>query len=263
MLSCGRKSPNCAFTSPCWPSKGLTVVLLTVGTVCGEGPYCWQRRGALLRTRHGPQQPVLVRRGARAMVAVPTGTPSPRTAALVLAVLGYRRRLRRRDRWSGPALLAHQDRALRRLRNYAYQQSRFYQDFHAGLSSAPLSALPVLTKQTLMDSFDSAVTRPGLRLADIENYLATLRGNDLFQGRYFVSATAGTTGTRSIFVWPSGNGCRLSLPTIARSTGPAPPPAWLIASRRPLSAQPIPVISRLAWELPFTVVGCPRSDRRR
>jgi hypothetical protein len=52
-----------------------------------------------------------------------------------------------------------------------------------------------------MDSFDSAVTRPGLRLADIENYVDTLRGNDLFQGRYFVSATSGTTGTRGIFLW--------------------------------------------------------------
>ena len=66
------------------------------------------------------------------MVAVPTGA-SARTVALVLAVLGYRRRLRRRDRWSRTALLAYQDRALRRLREYAYQKSRFYQDFHAGL----------------------------------------------------------------------------------------------------------------------------------
>jgi phenylacetate-CoA ligase len=135
------------------------------------------------------------------MVAVTTGAPSARTVALVLAVLGYRRRLRRRDRWSRPALQAYQDRALRRLREYAYQNSRFYQEFHAGLASAPLSALPVLTEQTLMESFDSLVTRPGLRLADVEDYLATLRGNDLFQGRYFVSATAGTTGRRGVFVW--------------------------------------------------------------
>src|SRR5512133_542105 len=92
-----------------------------------------------------------VTRGASAMVAVPTGTASARTVALVLAVLGYRRRLRRRDQWSRAALLAHQDRALRRLRKYAYQKSRFYQDFHAGLSSAPLSTLPVLTKQMLME----------------------------------------------------------------------------------------------------------------
>ena len=150
---------------------------------------------------------------------------SARTVALVLAVLAYRRRLRRRDRWSRPALLAQQDRALRRLREYAYQKSRFYQDFHVGLSSAPLSALPVLTKQMLMESFDSAVTRPGLRLADVEDYLATLRGNDLFQSTYFVSATAGTTGRRASSCGTSGSGCRLSPPTIARSTGPAQPPA--------------------------------------
>jgi phenylacetate-CoA ligase len=135
------------------------------------------------------------------MVGVPTGVPSARTVALVLAVLGYRRRLRRRDRWSRAALLAHQDRALRRLREYAYQRSRFYQDFHAALISAPLSTLPVLTKQMLMESFDSVVTRPGLRLADVEDYLTTLRGNQLFQGRYFVSATAGTTGRRGVFLW--------------------------------------------------------------
>jgi hypothetical protein len=69
------------------------------------------------------------------MIGVPTGVASARTVALVLAVLGYRRRLRRRDRWSRAALVAHQDRALRRLRNYAYQRSRFYRDFHAGLAS--------------------------------------------------------------------------------------------------------------------------------
>jgi hypothetical protein len=104
----------------------------------------------LLLIKQSPHQLMLVTRGASAMVAVPTGVPSARTVALVLAVLGYRRRLRRRDRWSRSALLAHQDRALRRLREHAYQKSRFYQDFHAGLASAPLSALPVLTKQMLI-----------------------------------------------------------------------------------------------------------------
>jgi hypothetical protein len=59
----------------------------------------------------------------------------------------------------------------------------------------------VLTKQILLNSFDSVITGPGLRLTDVENYLATLRSNDLFQGRYFMSATAGTMGTRGIFLW--------------------------------------------------------------
>ena len=45
------------------------------------------------------------------MVAA-AATHSVRTVALVLAVLAYRRRLRRRDQWSRPALLTYQDRAL-------------------------------------------------------------------------------------------------------------------------------------------------------
>ena len=122
-------------------------------------------------------------------------------------------------------LLAYQERALRQLREHAYQKSRFYHDFHEGLSSAPLSALPVLTKQVLMESFDSVVTRPGLRLVDVEAYLAALRGNELFQNKYFASATAGTTGRRGRLLWNSGSGCRLSLRTTGRSTGQAQPPA--------------------------------------
>jgi phenylacetate-coenzyme A ligase PaaK-like adenylate-forming protein len=128
--------------------------------------------------------------------------PGPaRTAALILAVLAYRRRLRRRDHWSRPQLLAHQQRALARLRSHAYGKSSFYRDFHAGLTAAPLSQLPVLTKQQLMDNFDRLVTRPDIQLAEIEQYLAALTGNQLFHERYYVSATAGTTGRRGIFLW--------------------------------------------------------------
>ena len=92
-----------------WPiPKGLTVVLpllilqtllWSVGTVSGEGPYR-RRDGDALLIKQSPHQLMVVTRGARAMVAVPTGVASARTVALVLAVLGYRRRLRRRDRWS-------------------------------------------------------------------------------------------------------------------------------------------------------------------
>jgi phenylacetate-CoA ligase len=157
--------------------------------------------GALLADNMHRGVLMLLVRGAKAMVSMSAATRSARTVALVLGVLGYRRRLRRRDRWSRPVLLAYQDRALLRLRTYAYKRSGFYQDFHAGLSSAPLSALPVLTKQILMESFDSVVTQPGLRLADLEAYLAGLRGNEPFRHSYFVSATAGTTGRRGVFLW--------------------------------------------------------------
>jgi phenylacetate-coenzyme A ligase PaaK-like adenylate-forming protein len=126
---------------------------------------------------------------------------SARTVTLVSAVLAYRRRLRRRDHWTRARLLAHQERALATLRTHAYVKSPFYRDFHAGLTDGPLSQLPVLTKQSVMDNFDSLVTRPDVQLLAVEQYLANLRGNELFHDRYYVSATAGTSGRRGVFLW--------------------------------------------------------------
>src|SRR5829696_5297565 len=147
-------------------------------------------------------QPLLRSPGtATTMATSPRLAGSARTVALVLAVLGYRRQLRRRDHWSRPRLMAHQDRALAHLRRHAYAKSPFYRDFHANLTDAPLERLPVLTKQHLMTNFDRLVTRPDVQLADVENYLAALLGNELFHNRYYVSATAGTTGRRGILLW--------------------------------------------------------------
>ena len=126
---------------------------------------------------------------------------SARTLALVLAVLAYRRQLRRRDRWGRVELLGYQQRALNRLRKHAFNKSSFYRDFHAGKLDQPLTELPVLTKATLMENFDQLVTRSNVRLTDVEDYLSRLRGNELFRQRYFVSATAGTTGRRGVFLW--------------------------------------------------------------
>ena len=57
------------------------------------------------------------------MATSPRLAGSARTVALVLAVLGYGRQLRRRDHWSRPRLMAHQDRALAHLRRHAYAKS--------------------------------------------------------------------------------------------------------------------------------------------
>lgn len=124
-----------------------------------------------------------------------------RTTGLVLGVLARRRRLRRHDRWSRDRLLDHQARELARQRRHAYARSPFYQRFHAGRFDAPLSDLPVLTKDALMGHFDEIVTAPDVSLRAVEEYLAALRGDELFRGKYYVCATAGTTGRRGVFVW--------------------------------------------------------------
>ena len=124
-----------------------------------------------------------------------------RSSALVLAVLARRRVLRSTNRWTPERLAAYQDRAAAELRRWAVRRSAFYRRFHAGLLDRPLVELPVLTKAVLMEHFDEISTRPDVRLADLERHLAGPGAAELFGGRWFVCATAGTTGRRGVFVW--------------------------------------------------------------
>ena len=121
---------------------------------------------------------------------------------IILKVLAQRHRLRQRDRWTRRHLAEYQSRALRLLREHAYARSPFYGRFHKGFTDRSLSDLPVLTKQMVMERFDELVTDPAIRLADVEAHLATLSGGDeLFNGRYRVASTSGSTGRRGLFLW--------------------------------------------------------------
>src|SRR5215212_11157289 len=124
---------------------------------------------------------------------------------IILRVLALRHRLRQRDRWTRQKLEAYQARELRLLREHAYARSPFYERFHKGFSERPLHDLPILTKETVMEHFDELVTDPTVRLADVETHLATLRGGDeLFERRYRVASTSGSTGRRGLFLWDLG-----------------------------------------------------------
>src|SRR5687768_13037084 len=93
------------------------------------------------------------------------------STALVARVLWDRRRLRRREQWTPEQLGAHQARALAALREFAAARSPLYRGLHRGLEAAPLDELPPLSKATLMNGFDEAVTDRSLRLADLQAYL--------------------------------------------------------------------------------------------
>ena len=116
------------------------------------------------------------------------------------SVLRARAVLRGHDRWSRDDLLAYQASALADLRAFAMARSRFYRDLHRGLTDAPLTALPVVTKATLMERFDDLVTDRDVRLAEVERHVSTATVTDRYRGRYRVSATGGTTGRRGIFL---------------------------------------------------------------
>lgn len=123
---------------------------------------------------------------------------------LLLPVLWLRRVLLDRERWVRPQLLAHQGRALRRLREFAHERSPFYRRFHKGYENRPLSELPVLTKAAMMEHFDEFVTDRALHLTDLEAHLGGVREKERFLGRYFVNATSGSTGGRGIFAYNFG-----------------------------------------------------------
>src|SRR5712691_9301709 len=120
---------------------------------------------------------------------------------IVLSVLSRMRQFRRRDHWTRQQVEAHQADALRKLREYAYAHSPFYQRFHQGLYDAPLQELPVLTKAMVMDHFDELVTDRAIRLEEVKAHLANLSGDERFLGRYRVNATSGSSGHPGVFLF--------------------------------------------------------------
>jgi phenylacetate-CoA ligase len=119
----------------------------------------------------------------------------------IVGVLRERRALRSHERWSRAMLGSQQAAALKELRTWGGERSRFYRRFHAGLEARPLAELPVLTKGQLMESFDDLVTDPNVHLGEVREFLAALEGYRQFQDRYWVARTSGSTGSPGIFLW--------------------------------------------------------------
>lgn len=122
-------------------------------------------------------------------------------ADLLVSVLWKRRRLRGHERWPRAALDAHRQRSLRGLLSFAAEHSPFWRRVLAGRPDVPLTAIPPLTKETLMSAFDEVVTDREVHLAELERFLSS-EVDGLFRGRYWVAATSGSSGRRAII--PAG-----------------------------------------------------------
>jgi phenylacetate-coenzyme A ligase PaaK-like adenylate-forming protein len=132
---------------------------------------------------------------------VPAPTSSATTAWRLFRVgLAHVRQERMAGR-SRPALIDHQQRALADLRRWARERSPFYRDTHRGLDSAPLEALPIVDKCTLMREFDRVCTDPRIRLSGARAHLAADPGTDLYLDRYVVLSTSGSTGQQGVFLF--------------------------------------------------------------
>jgi putative adenylate-forming enzyme len=65
----------------------------------------------------------------------------------------------------------------------------------------PLQALPVLTKARLMANFDQVVTDPAIRLEAVRDFAQAVPEQQRFLGRYWVSATSGSSGQPGFFLF--------------------------------------------------------------
>lgn len=117
----------------------------------------------------------------------------------LLRLLARRRVLARRDHWNRAQLAAFQLASLKELRRFAAERSPFYSEFHRGLLSAPLSALPVLTKSMLMSRYDDIASDRRVHRREVEEYVAAHR-QDRYLRRYRVTSTAGSSGLKGLFV---------------------------------------------------------------
>ncbi len=121
--------------------------------------------------------------------------------SIMFKVLNTLERLRQHERWTRQQLETYQAEALRRLREYAYNHSPFYQRFHRGLTDRPLSELPVLTKALMMEHFDDVVTDRALHLDEVRAYAAHGEAGQRYRNRYWVNATSGSSGQPGFFLF--------------------------------------------------------------
>jgi phenylacetate-coenzyme A ligase PaaK-like adenylate-forming protein len=105
-------------------------------------------------------------------------------------------------------LAASRQQRLVSLLRHARAASPFYRMLHAGLplaDDAALSAYPVVDKHALMREFDRVSTRPEVTLFAIDRFVSRPeRHGSLFQDRYAVWTSSGTTGHTGWFVHDPG-----------------------------------------------------------
>lgn len=125
-----------------------------------------------------------------------------------------------RERRPREQLLAYQRARLREIVQHAAANSPFYREVLPDVrhGDIDLQQLPVLTKTMLVSDFDRIVTDRQLRLADVEQHLASDQAGEPLYGEYRIVATGGTTGQRGIVVYDQ-NAWEISVANVQRVLG--------------------------------------------
>ena len=102
-----------------------------------------------------------------------------------------------------------QNLSFHKLLRYTWAHSTFYREYYAGhgikekdLDEVTVRDLPFITKKTLMENFDAAVTDPRLRKMEIEKWLQDIHDpQQLYRNDFIVLHTSGSSGEIAIFVY--------------------------------------------------------------
>jgi phenylacetate-CoA ligase len=151
-----------------------------------------------------------------------TATMAPPDPAAIDRIRALAGELLAHDAWSRERLEPHQRERLLATLPHGAAASPYYRGVLGPAATAPdvdLAALPVLTKETLVERFDEIVTDPRVGLAGVEAHLAGPDATQPYLGQFHVFSTSGTTGLRGLMVFDRDDmatGTAVSLRAIAR-----------------------------------------------
>lgn len=118
-------------------------------------------------------------------------------------------RLKGHERMTPPRMKRYQAKKLREILVYAFRHSSYYHRafVRAGIDesnirTAPLSAFPVMDKQTLLRNFDQIITVPDLTQDELRRFDAeTAADRRAYKDKYHVVHSSGSTGKPGYFVY--------------------------------------------------------------
>lgn len=133
-------------------------------------------------------------------------------------------------RASAQAVAERQRKRLDQLLATAARDCGFYRARLRGgpLDGAPLGALPIVSRQALMDEFDDWVTDPQVTLAGLRSFTADLRNiGKPFLGKYLVWESSGTSHLPGVFVQDARTMAVYDALESVRRSNPRPLQRWL------------------------------------
>ncbi len=148
----------------------------------------------------------------------------------ILTLIRARQRHRRCRSLTREKLEAERLKRFRRLVAYARERSPYYAELMAGLGIDPAKSVPgdfpVLTKREVMQNFDRLVTDRSITKDKMSQFLSTSKDPlELYEGRYYVLHTSGSSGEIGIFPYSHDDIAR----GLART--PSPPRSGLRRTR--------------------------------